>query len=393
METISPRAPDGRGKGVRNMQQAKADQGPMATEGDTAQTASEAYAERIEHQVKQFAGGVNHVLAPARAAWQTRYLRPKLIEVMGGASHVEVYVKEMIRAYKAFRASGERGVFRIASVGSGDCALECQIAKRLVMAKLENFCLSGLEISPPMVRAGMLRIAKEGLAGCMETVQCDANGDLPELRVSAVIAHHSLHHIVNLEGLFDWVLAHLLPGGVFLSFDTIGRNGHMLWPESRYFVDRLWPLLPDKLRFDGLYKKVLPQYVDHDCSTQGFEGIRAQDILPLLVERFDFDAFLGYGGITDPFLGRRFADNFRADDPIATGFIELIEHTNDGLLLAGSVRPTRMAAVMRVPSPGQTRCWRGLDPRRAVRDPAAALETALPTLLAAAVDPGVVADL
>jgi len=32
-----------------------------------------------------------------------------------------------------------------------------------------------------------------------------------------------------------------------------------------------------------------------DCSKQGFEGIRAQDILPLLVKKFSFRSFLGFG--------------------------------------------------------------------------------------------------
>jgi hypothetical protein len=177
---------------------------------------------------------------------------------------------------------------------------------------------------------------------------------------------------VNLEGLFDWIAARLRPEGVFLSFDTIGRNGHQMWPESKFYVDRFWTLLPERLRYDLVWKKVADTYLDWDCSSKGFEGIRAQDILPLLVERFEFEKFLGYGGLTDPFLGRRFAGNFDLDSEFDRGVLELLENTNDALLRSGALKPTRMAAVMR-PKGTQVeqRTWGGLDAQRSVRDPEA----------------------
>ena len=46
-----------------------------------------------------------------------------------------------------------------------------------------------------------------------------------------------------------------------------------------------------------------------------FEGIRAQDILPLLVERFTFDEFIGFGNVIDPFVDRSFGPNFDIASP------------------------------------------------------------------------------
>ena len=42
----------------------------------------------------------------------------------------------------------------------------------------------------------------------------------------AVIANQSLHHVTNLEGLFDAIRHSLHPTGVFVTSDMIGRNGH-----------------------------------------------------------------------------------------------------------------------------------------------------------------------
>ncbi len=47
-----------------------------------------------------------------------------------------------------------------------------------------------------------------------------------------VMASHSLHHLVELEHIFDWVKEVLRPGCVFAINDMIGRNGHMRWPET-----------------------------------------------------------------------------------------------------------------------------------------------------------------
>jgi hypothetical protein len=41
-----------------------------------------------------------------------------------------------------------------------------------------------------------------------------------------------------------------------------------------------------------------------------FEGIRSQDILPLLLEYFHFEVFIPYGNVIDPFIDRTFGPNF-----------------------------------------------------------------------------------
>ncbi len=96
------------------------------------------------------------------------------------------------------------------------------------------------------------------------------------------MCHHALHHVLNLEHLISAIRASLHPKGCFVSIDVIGRNGHMRWPEALEFIERIWRFLPDEKRYHHVLKTSDQEYVNRDCSTKGFEGIRSQDILPIL---------------------------------------------------------------------------------------------------------------
>jgi hypothetical protein len=108
--------------------------------------------------------------------------------------------------------------------------------------------------------------------------------------------------------------------------------------------------------------------VNWDCSKSGFEGIRAQDILPLLLERFDFSHFLGFGGMIDPFIDRGYGHNLRVEKPEDLAFIDFVEALNDLLLDSGAITPTMAFGVARAGCEAtETICWRGLTPRDSVR--------------------------
>lgn len=99
--------------------------------------------------------------------------------------------------------------------------------------------------------------------------------------VEVALANHSLHHLVALESIFTGVKAGLSEGGVFVINDMIGRNGHMRWPEAMEVIPDLWRYLPESHKYNHQLKRVEHDYINWDCSLTSFEGIRAQDILPV----------------------------------------------------------------------------------------------------------------
>jgi len=183
-----------------------------------------------------------------------------------------------------------------------------------------------------------------------------------------MIANHSLHHMVELEQIFARTKAALRPDGIFVTNDMIGRNGHMRWPETLSWVEQIWSFLPNRLKYNRQFDLLDEKVVNRDCSTDGFEGVRAQDILSLLTADFHFTHFLGEGGLTDLFVDRGYGHNFNPSDPKDVGLIDFIHALNSLLLERGVIKPTIMFAVMTpsgsAPPP---KCHGMLTPQFAVR--------------------------
>ena len=105
-----------------------------------------------------------------------------------------------------------------------------------------------------------------------------------------------------------------------------------------------------------------------DCSTEGFEGIRSQDILPLLIKRFHFEFFVGFGNLVNPFIDRSFGHNFDPDDPKDLQFIDRVHELDQKLIDGGHIKPTHIIAAMKV-RPTHQRVDRHLTPEFCVRKP------------------------
>src|SRR5262249_40329555 len=155
--------------------------------------------------------------------------------------------------------------------------------------------------------------------------------------------------------------------GIFVTSDMIGRNGHMRWPEARLFVDFFWPFMSLRQRNNVLLRRLERTFTDHDCSGEGFEGVRAQDVLPLILQQgFTASNFFGFGGMIDVFVDRCFGPNFDVNDPDDAFLVRRMAFLNDVLLDAGLVKPTMMLAYF-VKHPVKEAYYRGRSARAAVR--------------------------
>jgi hypothetical protein len=199
--------------------------------------------------------------------------------------------------------------------------------------------------------------------------QVDVNSWQPDEEYCGAMANHSLHHLVELESIFDGVRRSLGPAGVFVINDMIGRNGHMRWPEVLEVVDLLWEVLPERLKFNHQFGRLDRRFINHDCSADGFEGIRAQDILPLLLSGFRFRRFLAHGGFIDVFCDRGYGHNFDPASRPDTALIDLLHLLNDALIDNGQIKPTAMFAVLGNQPDADPVWWRHWSPDYCVRAP------------------------
>jgi hypothetical protein len=86
-------------------------------------------------------------------------------------------------------------------------------------------------------------------------------------------------------------------------------------------------------------------FIDRDQSIDGFEGIRAQDILPKLAKYFGFKTFLAWGGIQRYFLAGIMAEIMM----LRTMKVPLSltsSNLKDLLIDVGYLKPTNMCATM-----------------------------------------------
>jgi SAM-dependent methyltransferase len=180
------------------------------------------------------------------------------------------------------------------------------------------------------------------------------------------MANQSLHHVVNLEGLFDEVTRALAPGGDFVVADIIGRNGHQRWPEALAAVQRFWRELPPAYRENRQLRRHEERFENWDCSSESFEGVRAEDILRLLVERFEFRLFIGFANVVDVFVDRSFGHNFDADAAWDREFIDRVHAFDEQGFADGTLTPTHLIAVMTADAGGATRSARGLTPEKSL---------------------------
>jgi len=296
--------------------------------------------------------------------WSNKYLRP-MLEEYGVSNPDQFFAKYLFESAEKCGHAAPTFV----SIGAGNCDTEVRVAKLLKDAGLQCFSIECLDMNRHMLQRGTEMAVREGVAEHIAVVEGDFNQWRANKQYVAVMANQSLHHVVNLEGLFDEIKRVLNPKGYFVTSDMIGRNGHQRWPEALTAVENFWSELPQGYRYNQQLNRHEDVYKNWDCSIEGFEGIRAQDILPLLIERFDFHLFIGFANVIDIFVDRSFGHNFKAGEEWDRAFIDRVHTFDEAGLSAGTLTPTHMMAVLTTQPPSQNFYARGLSPRMSIRMP------------------------
>lgn len=320
------------------------------------------YEGRVKQEVTRFTGEeVVNDLPGIFHYWSNKYLRPLMEEF--GFSYPEDFFALQIQRQAA--ALGRH--VQVISIGAGNCDNEVHIAKLLLERGVSAFTITCLDITDAMLQRGHQLAGREGLLPYFRFANADFNRWHPSESYDVVMANQSLHHVTNLEGLFDAIYQAIGPSGVFVASDMIGRNGHLRWPEALEIVRDFWRELPASYRYNVQLRRREKIFKDWDCSLEGFEGIRAQDILPLALQKFGFDFFLAYGNLIDPFVDRSFGPHFDPENERDRTFIDRVHARDEKELLSGTIKPTHMLAVMRRDKSVDTTTWRHLTPRFCAR--------------------------
>jgi SAM-dependent methyltransferase len=305
-------------------------------------TAAVLYETKLAEEVSAFAApDAIRPEAPIFEYYTKKYVSPALRQL--GSRDCQAFFLDNVLA-RAHRSS----TVRVVSYGAGNCELEIGIAAEVQKSGCSNVHFTCVDLNPHALERARHRVIEAGLDPCFSFVEGDLARLAPKLgQFDIHIAFQFLHHLEALELVFSSIARSMDDSSIFLVSDMIGRNGHMRWPETLVVVQRLWSLLQPRHRINRVLAREDTDFVDHDCSTIGFEGIRAQDIMPLLAREFDFEEFVGFGGIVEVFAGDFYGPNFEMGNPEDIAFIDYAQRIEANLLAAGAIKPTQMIAKLR----------------------------------------------
>lgn len=319
------------------------------------------YKKKTENEKRYFGGLKNFSALPQiNHWWADRYLRPRMQEVFGFSGGNSFYLKPLTDA------AATRAQVRAISLGSGDGEVELALGKALKNAGIENVQITGMEMSEDLVAKANKQAHEAGLGSIVEFQSADLNKTFGLSNIDFVLANQVLHHLVNLEDIYDNCLDAMADHGVLMTRDMVGKNGHQAWPEAKVIIDDIWQNMPQKYRFNNRQQILCDRFPNTDFSVSGFEGIRAQNVLPLLNERFGYSAFYAFGGIVERFMNRGWGANYSSDNENDLSFIANLQVINDILLDSGQITPTQICAYF---TKAQTtgKHWKNRSPQNSAR--------------------------
>ncbi len=317
---------------------------PQASLGNAGQdlTVKPRYEDRLTAEKRFYENYLNIQDLPAiHVYWAHVLVRPKLLELglSGPMGMFKKYLEDQC-------ARSKNQPCRFVSLGAGNCDVEIELAQYLCAKGHTHFVIECLDLNQAMLERGRIAAVENKVEANLSFIEADFNEWQPTCEYDAVLANQVLHHVVNLEGLFSQIRSALKPHGQLIIGDMVGRNGHQRWPEALDIVHEYWRMLPSSYRFNRLLNRYEELYENWDCSQQSFEGIRSEDILPLLLEYFHFQLFSAFGNVIDPFVDRGFGHNFDSTAKWDRDFIYEIHQRDEQEMLAGRIKPTHMLAVV-----------------------------------------------
>ena len=302
-----------------------------------------AYRLRSFKELLAFRGNADvHELPAIFHYWSNKYLGPEIFNPHG-IQHPEHFFCQYVVDHHARKPEK---FLHLISFGCGNADMECRLACELRDAGIDNFLIECVDINAAMLQRGEQLAKQLQVEKNIKTSIGDFNNWQPARRYDIVLANQCLHHVAELEDLFSKIKAALADDGRVLVSDMIGRNGHQRWPEALSVVNELWETLPPEKKYNHVRQRQETHFIDHDCAASSFEGIRAQDILPLLIANFHFELFLPFGNLVFVFIERTFGPNFNPAVAADREFIDRVQARDEAGLASGELKPTQMLAVL-----------------------------------------------
>lgn len=149
-------------------------------------------------------------------------------------------------------------------------------------ARLDVYDISAKVLSRTRAQLGIPLLESRGEGAPVRFFRADLNFvELPRAAYDVIWTSACVHHLTNLEYLFDQVEQALRPGGLFAIHDYTGESRHLYDAERVRRADEVFQRIPREYRYAEHIALAAPGELSP------FEGIRAGETLGLLRQRFE----------------------------------------------------------------------------------------------------------
>jgi len=204
---------------------------------------------------------------------------------------------------------------RVLVLGCGEGWLERAVAKWPFVAHIDAVDFAEQAVARAREQARGIDTIHYGVV--------DLNRDeLPANAYDVVVAHSVLHHVDNLEHAYTQIEQTMKPQATLLVNEYVGPNRFQYGDDVLGIINSLLRCLPRELRepYESRTRPTVEEMIANDPT----EAVRARDILPLLVERFQAVERSDLGGAVLQHLLYDIVQNFRFEHARERSLLEML---------------------------------------------------------------------
>lgn len=230
---------------------------------------------------------------------------------------------------------------RALSLGAGIGAFETELFGRGIIKHLELVDIS--EGACKTAKEYLISKFGESAADRISVKVQDLNfTNLPKNHYDLIIAMGIIHHLINLEHIFEHIHHSLTVGGKILMHEMIGAS-HYQFPDKTLAAIKEW-----QDRTPDLPYKINPQRIPWGggyCSP--FECVRSEELFPIIKDHFPGKPVIEvkYGGIYFPYLLLSEGKWRKLPQEQKNSLLEKLVSFDEEMSKAEKVQPMRLFAI------------------------------------------------
>ncbi len=228
-------------------------------------------------------------------------------------------------SYQKYLLGRMEPVTRVLSLGCGGGTLERQLYHLGFKGQID-----ACDFSEGAVEHARAMAAAEKIDNIHYFTSDLNQADLPREAYDVIFSGSALHHIANLEHLLDQVHLGLREYGLLIINEYVGPFQLQWTHQQTRIIDELLRLLPQEYRkhvsAPGQFKDTFlgPASIRDLDAIDPTESIRSDEIVHLIRARFSIKEQKNFGGTLLHMLLQDIVGNFDPNDPIDTGFLNLL---------------------------------------------------------------------